>query len=1754
MSSPSAQTIGSLAAVQDLYDRSLFLDAYRVTTAYWTESTDMNQLTVEELVLAGRLARHLGGTRLAHRLLRTALKRDPQHPKVRYFALFYDRRNWLERYRGFEADPDLGGEDAGLRADWFGSQAEAWAGLRDFERAHGCLAHAHALSPQSAWVLSCEASVLGSEDRWAEALDVAERAYELQPRAPYVLEALASSLLNLGRIGESSRRLTLASKDTQSHLVVGRAAWHLCAASETMEGPAKLGALDEASMLTDRLESLAPLADRATHQLFARVRLDLADCRNDHAGMEKWAKSLRAPFFTKVLENLKRNPTAPRIRLPFRPAIQKYNACLPTSIASAVVATGGTMNPDAMIGDITFGGTRMWPAAEWLERHGLCVRFFYATRDVAQSLIRQGIGFIMSLEGDDAAHAVAVIGLDEAAGTLLIHDPNSFRIGACLLDFLDHDSAFGINAMAVVPPEKAALLDQLLPADAEVGALHRRYERAIQVEGPTAARAILNALETRFPEHPTTRLLQVWQAREDGHSGEALAKAKRLAEDIPNSAAVRAQLLFTCQALENQSLYRNTLHSIVETGALPGVQPDQPWIYAPATHVCAYADLLAQSATTRPKARALLLRQIGRQITVAEAWHNLGDLLGTERDETGELLCYRLASCLDPANEHYARVYSLALIAAGRAEESFAWLEKRARGREGTERRVLAWITWVEALEDAGYPERALAVCIEALKHHASSTDLLAFAVPFLCRMGHWEEALTHLERLETGAHAGIYHYAAHHYFKMRGHLPEAASHAEAWMGELPRAIQARNAVLELKDQLEGPSAALRLAAEWKNQHPGHEILEIAYLHRLDRVPGSLGKKYSVLSRRLKRNPEDAWAWRELALITVDAYRRFNDARRSRLTPRIETFIAQCARTAPHHPATFAVHARWHEVRGEWKEALDAWLASIEGAPGNFPSYNKAWEAASRCDASEREAVWARMEELLGRVRGHLSIGRNIMQLLAGRFDVNAAEAAITRWRTERPEDPDVLEAAADLLLEHGHGRTDAQRALVFLEPGVARFPYHVGLALSLAHAYGRLARKSEQERVLLDVLRRHPIEISALLQLARLHEEQGHPEKVKPLLDAARAADPRHPAIWTASCRSLIREGRFDDATTLIRDGLELMPEDFGWREQAIELLMECGKPSTAVEVARDGLRLYPQRASLWSLLGRTLERMPEFAGRGEVEQCLRHCLERDRSIYGASDWLAMVLAHQRRFDEAEHVMQATVSTLYDPSWAFGRLAWIQRQRGQTQEAVEALTQVLAHAPWFLWGWHELMRWLAEDEDWERARTLLAQVPPQLRTQVEFRLERLRLLETAGFDPENLDSEWDELLRDFPENVVLHIERHDVLLGQERFEEAAAVLRHVLPLDPENHFLLARLTLVLARENNTEDAFRTAMRVWFASVSDSTWPATQVWNALQGLGLADRAYAAVGDALKQGAAPVSGVFPILIAHIAKRHHLTRGGTKRFWNYWLPASGVRELLRFLDLAGAFPEGRQACLSSLSGYGYPRFVVRYWEAHREAIEADVESWGQVGRAFLELKQHNEACELFSTWPERKGVQMFMVANYVLSLLADGHDNYARALTASEEALRGLHHDSTAKFLAHIAAEMCIRLGDRDRFMDIWRAHRPYFTGRLNQGEFFHANHGGWLRAVPALGESLEHGDHKLYDEVRGRFTNWRPWLRTLPSLPPVESTEGPHTAEGAKSEPAIGASKRSWGCVWFVFITWVLLALLGQLGRFLDSTK
>jgi len=1691
----------SATDIQRLYDRNRFLDAYRESSDYWKPSTRITDLSIHELILGGRLAVRLGGWRLSRRLFRAAYERDPANPLVLYFTRHARRRRsrLLDDLREFEANPDICAADPEMHASWLASHSVTWAFLRDFGTAHKCLDRAHTLDTRDGWVLSCESEVLGLEDRWAEALECAERSWQINPGTPHGAQSLSNSLLNLGRVQESAERLAAASENCQSYEVMHLACWYQCALADTFEGEDRRRSLETALAFAERLPSLAPLADRSPRRFFSRIRLDIAELSDNHAEMERWAEEARIPFYRKILANLRKNPQGRRIRLPFARTIQKHETCLPTSLASALATFGEHLDPDTMASEITFGGTAEWAAAEWLEKRGFAVRFFAVTAETAALLIKHGIGFVVTLEGESNAHAVAIIGLDEAAGTLIVHDPMAYRTAEYLLEGLtDSRSPLGMKGMAAVPADKADLLDRLLPeADVAIMTAAHMHQKSLSQQGPTAAREIVRDIENKLPSHPGTRFLRALQASEDGHAGEALLDFQQLLNEFPRSPYLRARLIAACRSRGNPALMRETLAGVVERGLLPGVQSQQDWLFPPAPYVAEYADLLRYSAGTLEQAKALLRDLIRRQPSAAEAWHVLGDLIWKERRNDDALLCFRLASCQATVNEHYALAYCDALARNHQEESGFSWLEKRVRKFANSSRAATTWITWIRALESWGHPDRALSACTEALTEHGTLPELLGFVVPFLARMGRWEQAEEHLRMLERTGNMPQFREAAVGFYRLQGNLRQSIEHSEGWVREVPRHIPARYALVDLIAKRDGTKCAIELALSWTSENPGNEEFEDLYYRQV--AGEQRRKKYSLLFRRVKRNPEDGWSWRELAFACMEDFARGDDRRRNRLRTRIVRLLSECDRTAPDDAATLRVHAQWRQVCGEWNEAVSTWLDSIERDPAGSYAYQRAWECSARFTLEQRRELWQRVEPIVLSAPGHLAIARDIVPLVAQRFGVSVAEEAVSRWNQLRSDDPEIAEAFADLLIDHGQGRTDAERAYALLLPAVAHFPFHVGLRFSLVHACRKLGRLVEAEDVLREIVRRHPDNSSARVQLARIHELRGQPDESRKLLEEAGVKDPHNRQVSDALIQILIRQGNFDQAKRVIRNVLERSPRDVNWRDRATHLLSQCGDEEGAVAAARGGVSVYPRGAYLWFRLGTTLNERRKFAQPGEIESCLRRSLALNSGFFDAADELSILLVEQRRYEDAERVMHDIQPRMSDPSPAQGRLAWIHRQQGKKQEARNELALVVQACPWYLWGSNVLIDWMVEDKAWDQARNLLAKIPEELRTNSQFRRQRLVALEKAGLPAQELDTEWDGLLHDFPNEIPLHLHRYDLLRAAKRDAEADAVLNSVQPSGPDNPYYMARLAEVRTREKKADEAIALMQRIFYAEVEASTWPADHAWEALKRSQFVDKAYQEARRALEQQRRPTRRAFFILCSFALERDFTQKKIPQSQWDTWFPDRGVKELLSLLDLADRtrWIDGgyRALALDRLNHVGHYRLVVRYWKKHKAEVQADISTWSEAGRALASLKHNREASTLLSSWRGRRGVAMWVVANYVGCLSAIWPSGLKEIAAASRDALRDLPHDHCARYLAHVNAEACALLGDKQGLREIWNQYRSYFDCEAKKDEWFEPRRRPLLTEIPELVGFLEQNRDLKYRWAVLRM-RWRPIARYL----------------------------------------------------------
>ena len=1331
MSSPSHP---EPAEIQRLYDENRFLDAWRQTRDLWPQRDLVDGLAPRELILAGRLANRLGGSLLARWFFRRALHISPEDPE----AQFYGRYAALVRYDPFEElrlierRPQLEDHPV-LDAVWSASDALVWASFRDYDRARTLIAAARERDREHAWVACCEAEVFLSEDRFEEGLAAAEVAWQLAPGGAFSTAVLARSLASCDRLEEAASRLAETAASSQSYEVLLHANWYAMAMAERQTSRDEGRWIELATSLASRLTETAPLADRATRSDIARARLDVALLKCDLDGIGAFAAETRSRFARGVLKRMQEARVSERVLHPHRRILQRGPTCLPAAIAAVVSCFGLDFDHSELADDLTYDGTPTAEAGRWLQERGWEVRHFLLDPQLAVEMVQAGLPYVLSLQEEATAHAMAVVGFDSAAGTLLVHDPSLIRMRQMYAQSLTSDEApIGPLGLAVVPADRATLLEIIPSHSLTLGTAVQRYFDVNRRQGAREAGLTLDDLRPEHADHPIFRYLMALQAGASLRSADAMVALQDLLATHPQCLAIRRSLIQACHGLGNTRILREALADLVERGALPGVQATQEWRYPPTTYVCQYADLLRLNADSRPRAQELLLEALRVDSRNGEAYHILSDLhLSADRVQE-RVLPTRLAALLERQNEHYARAHCDALRRTGREDEGLGHLASRAATLGRQVSGGVAWLIYIDTLEDYGLPERAISEMEQAERVHASDPEVAAFAVPFWARMGRLEVAATAIERLAAMGRRPLHlSVAVAHEYEL-GEWEKALDLSEQWVQEEPQSIVARRYNLTLLARRDGFHASLARARQWLEEAGGHHNDYEDLVHEQLANVHAKDEREELYRHRLERDPNDAWTWRELGHCLVDRVSLEVPEARAAGLEDIARVRSECDRLCPDHSATLALAARVEALAGQYQAAVTSYLRAIDADPSYSYAYSQAWELCASGDRAYQTEIRAELERRLTRAVGHLFLASELAQLIAGRFGVAEAEAAIDRWQERAPNDPELVCARARLLLRFGQGRTDAERAVLLLEPALDRFPSHRGLWALEVRALDSLGRVDDAVAALRRFLDRVPNSASARRELAELLRHSGEFEGGRELLEKSVQMDPVD-AVRHAHLASYLHEqGDIAGALATLEAAVRRIPEDVGLRERLIDDLLEYGEFERATVVARDGAELL-DGAYMWYLLGNCLERAPGGVDAAAVEEAYRKALEGNHLLFCAADALAVLLTANVRYDEANELMARFCTIPAEGVCARGRMAWIARVRGQSAASLDMIAAVLADNPSYSWGWARLCDWLQADQDWKRARKLLEVAPEVMLDDVEFQARRLEILGEAG-------------------------------------------------------------------------------------------------------------------------------------------------------------------------------------------------------------------------------------------------------------------------------------------------------------------------------------------------------------------------------------------------------------------------------------
>jgi tetratricopeptide (TPR) repeat protein len=421
-------------------------------------------------------------------------------------------------------------------------------------------------------------------------------------------------------------------------------------------------------------------------------------------------------------------------------------------------------------------------------------------------------------------------------------------------------------------------------------------------------------------------------------------------------------------------------------------------------------------------------------------------------------------------------------------------------------------------------------------------------------------------------------------------------------------------------------------------------------------------------------------------------------------------------------------------------------------------------------------------------------------------------------------------------------------------------------------------------------------------------------------------------------------------------------------------------GCPAKALESARELTARRGGEARSWLFLARLLDAPEQF---DERLAALDKAIELNPRCTDAYDLRALALAQAGRWDEAEAACRPAAWNGHPPMELRARSAWLLAERGDVEEAIQRMREVVAEEPQFYGGWSRLADWCRFVEDqpgYLQAAEALVRINPQYEVSLGY-LGEARLM---NGDREGSREAYRHAFELNPQYEFAGNALFDLQLEDGDLSGASATIR-TLKEHSKSGYVIARDAQLASREKNHAQVLA-CLRQACTTESETTWPVEATVQAAIDAELAPAAFSALEEeAFGERPQPeVGGEWVLLGTKLGHWHH------------------VGERLKELLSRGEIGERAvYVYVEALYKDGRARELVDYVHRHREWLRSNTLAWGAVGYALTGIRNYAEAASWQQDWRERQDARPWMLVNVVEGLRNTGRD--AEAAQASLAAL-------------------------------------------------------------------------------------------------------------------------------------------------------
>ena len=1542
-----------LAKVEALYDQGLYLDAFQ-------ESQKAGPLHewrgAEGLILAGRLANNLGNPRLGHALHFQASRRHGERAHVLYWRARHmaGRRGPLAAWRFVESVGEHAEFTAGQRADWYSLCGNLQAHFRDFDAAEQWFKKALEMAPDHRWTLIERTYALQAQDLYEEALAMAQSSLASQPFYRPGVQAAAHLLTLLSRDEEALALLRAAADAIQSGDILAQLA------GLQIELDDQRGAVETLR----RIERFWPLADKAQRHWLKCSQIDaayhsgdIADARARLADFKPRRKG--EDFFVTLAARLNDGKAYRRKKLSVPFVRQHWVTCMPAMLARYWRQPHEHLE---IAEKICYDGTPQPADRTWANEHGYVTREFTLTWESATALIDRDVPFVLCTVEPGRGHAQAIVGYDEARGTLLVRDPYLRQVHEFVADkALQRWRSTGPRAMVVLPAGEAARLEGLDLPDAASHDLLYALQVALEKHRRDEAMAALQQLQTGWPGHRITLYAERAIAHYDVNQPGILAATEALLKLFPEDANIM---------MTKVSLLRDHARRGERVAMLAAMSRGEQ---ANVLFWDRYANELLPDARTHGEVAKWLRRTIRAAAGWAGGYYTLAHLYWSRQQREEAFDLYRIAMCLEDKNEAYAHSYFQVSRFFKQAEEALTLLKARfARlgGRSSLPARTLFY-----ALESLERPREGFAVLEEAIKRRPDDADLLLMAANGYSRYGRFKDAHAKLAAAEGKAHRGALLFEAASIADLEGRLTDARDLWRQMLEIDPLCMPAHRALARLLAETESREAALthvRGAAERFKYHCEMQELLVVMLREQ-----SLEEVEAALRQMIENHHDNAWTYRELAIVLAMQL-RFDAAQEA---------VARAKELAPHEIATLdtAAYVAWRA--GKIDEARELCIASLKISIDNEQAMSRLLDFCNNTQERLEALTFVRKELEQQVVYGEAVTA--FRQLAQAVLSPEETLNELVKARTARPDLWQTWAASADQLTamrRHDEAITIAQQA-------AEKFSLLPRVWYCLAHAYLSANDEDAAMAALQTALEINPSWSVPARYLANIHERRGEFAQAAEVLQSARARSPLD--TYTLEFLGTIywKMQRHDEAIAVLTRAVQITPtQESAWLFLR-RIGEELGRPNLMLDLARENVARRAGDVSSYLILARAIDtNVP--GGLEEILRTLQKATALDPYHIEAMDLYASCLAFARRFDQAALVCRPSVFAR-QPASLRAREIWVTAQRGAVRQAIEDMEKFVAEEQTLLWAWQRLAGWYADSnllEKYVATARRMAELFPQDTSALEYLAHAL----LRNDQKDEAQTTLKRVLKINPDSEFAAFTLFDLYLEAQAMDDAQAIVEHMASHHFSPHEITARKAKLALQQN------------------DAQVPAlVETWAQTKGMS-PDEFAARLADLVEQK--------PVLMpAIVEKLKAVVKSGE---FNEAAPA-GLMKLLASREGEHRCSEVLQAIAGNEAAWRtamrtYVEEVARAKQKarlnsliakHANELRPHDDLWGCAVRTLVELDLYQPATRFAHDWAVRKNVRTGSLLDLAIAYLMQRR--FAEARDVSKAAL-GLADDEYREF--------------------------------------------------------------------------------------------------------------------------------------------